>query len=385
MNTVLIAGGGIGGLATAIALQHIPVKIRVFERASEMRAVGAGLTLWPNAVSILQHLGLGEALASRGMPYRRATIRLFNGETLSEPPIEAIIERVGGIVPQTIHRADLQAALLSALPSDTISLGAQATDYQQDESGVTLYLADGEKVHGDLLIGADGLHSVLRSKVVPTASLRFASYTTWRAVTQFQSNETLFESWGPGQRLGFVPLADGRIYWFATKNTAQRGNEGTTERKRTILNWFEHWHEPIPSVIKATVEQDILRNDIYDLEPLPHWGDRRVTLLGDAAHALTPDLGQGAAQALEDAILLARSIQQSGPTPEALRTYEQRRRKRVLPLVQQSRLYGWVGQWENPLAATLRALLMRSPLASVQMKTLENIFSYDVFQEDLLP
>src|SRR5712692_2520689 len=205
-SRVLVIGGGIGGLSVAIALQQAGIDVSVFESASTMREVGAGLTLWTNAVRALQKLGLTEALCAVGTPSTQATIRSWQGEILSETPVRELTNKFGVASLVGVHRADVQAMLLDALGKEVVHLGARCVGCAQDETGVRASFADGQEVRGDILVGADGLHSIIRASLFDQEKPRYAGYTAWRGVTLFERKDALFESWGRGRRFGFVPL-----------------------------------------------------------------------------------------------------------------------------------------------------------------------------------
>ena len=378
-SRALIIGGGIGGLCAAIALRQAGIDVAVFERATEMHEGGAGLTLWTNAVRALQKLGLRDALQAIGTPYTRATIYSWQGDILAETPVDELLNKFQ-VASLGVHRADLQAALLSALGKGVVHLGAQCTGFTQHEMGVCASFADGKEAWGDVLIGADGIHSVVRSQLFGHAKPRYAGYTAWRGVTPFQVEQTgaAFETWGSGKRFGCVPLKGGRVYWFATRNMPQGRGDGAMGRKGEVLELFRGWHEPIEALIEATEESAILHNDIYDQHPLHHWGAGRITLLGDAAHPMTPNMGQGACQAIEDAVVLATCLRHASERAAALREYEEQRRKRTAAIVKQSRAIGRVAQWENPLACRIRnAILSRTP-SRVLFKQLGRVVAYEV-------
>jgi 2-polyprenyl-6-methoxyphenol hydroxylase-like FAD-dependent oxidoreductase len=378
MSKALIIGGGIGGLCAAIALRQAGMDVTVFERVTEMHEVGAGLTLWTNAVRALQKLGLTDALQAIGAPGTRGSIRSWQGEILSAIPVDELTQEFG-VVPLAVHRADLQAVLLSALGEGVVHLGASCVGCTQDETGVRAQFADGQEAQGEVLIGADGLHSVIRAHLFGQTKPRYAGYTAWRSVTPFQVEQQgeAFETWGRGKRFGFVPLNQGRVYWFATRNMPEGRGDGKMGRKGEVLDLFRGWHEPIEALIKTTEESAILRNDIYDQKPLHHWGEGRITLLGDAAHPMTPNMGQGACQAIEDAIVLAACLRNASDLEAALRAYEEERIKRTAAIVKRSWTIGRVAQWENLLACSIRnALLKRTP-SGVLLKQLVWVVEYE--------
>jgi 2-polyprenyl-6-methoxyphenol hydroxylase-like FAD-dependent oxidoreductase len=216
---------------------------------------------------------------------------------------------------------------------------------------------------------------------------RYAGYTAWRAVVEPKEEllpwGTGFESWGSGARFGCAHIGKGRVYWFATTNAPEGGKDGPPGNavgpKAALLRLFGSWHRPIGELIEATGEVAILRTDIYDREPLgERWGKGRVTLLGDAAHPMTPNLGQGACQAVEDAVVLARCLRETGATTDSLRRYERLRSDRAAMVVWRSRRVGRVGQVENPLLCRLRdrALSMIPPKA--QLRQLEEVVGLEV-------
>lgn len=373
---VIVIGGGIGGLAAAIGLQQIGIDVEVYERADELREVGAGISLWANAIKALDKLGVGAAIRAISSPEVQGGIRSADGNLLMSASSAELRERFGevGIV---MHRAELLATLLEACGAERVRLGAPCVAFEQDREGVTARFADGRLVRGDLLIGADGINSVVRAQLHGQQPPTYAGYTGWRAVLEFDHRQLKpGETWGRGARFGQIPMDKGRLYWFATRN-APAGQHSPDGEKAELRRIFRAWHAPIPAIIEATDEAAILRNDILDRPALSRWGERRVTLLGDSAHAMTPNLGQGACQAIEDAVVLANHLRASGDTVAALRAYEAQRIPRTTWLVNQSRKIGRIGQWENPLAVSLRAMVVRLA-APLQAKQMERIIGYEV-------
>ena len=382
---VMVAGAGIGGLSAAIALRRAGFEVVVLERAPEIGAVGAGLLLAANAQKALGRLGLAQQVASLGTPASALEIRSWGGRVLTCNPAGELEKKVG--TPSVAaHRADLQALLIREAGEGTLRLGAEVEDFRQDEGGVTVSLAGGGEERADLLVGADGLRSRVRASLFGPARPRYAGYTAWRGVAEPEEEllpwGTGFESWGRGARFGCAHIGGGRIYWFATANAPEGEKDGYPGSlggpQATLLRRFGTWHSPIGDLIGAAHEDAILRTDIYDREPLgERWGRGRVTLLGDAAHPMTPDLGQGAAQAMEDAVVLARCLQESGPTADALRRYERLRSARAAMVVRRSRRLGRIAQLKNPLLCLLRdrALTMIPPKA--QLRQLEEVMGYE--------
>jgi 2-polyprenyl-6-methoxyphenol hydroxylase-like FAD-dependent oxidoreductase len=382
---VIVVGAGIGGLATAIALRRAGLEAAVFERAGELREIGAGISLWANAMKALKKIGLYEAVRSAGRPLRPGgELRSSTGEVFHEVSAAAMEEGFGD-VSVAVHRADLQEVLLGALePRDAVRLGIDFRGFEQDGDGIVACFADGREERGDLLVGADGLRSTVRARLLGDGPPRYAGYTAWRGVVELEDDPVPgragFEAWGRGGRFGLVKLGRGRAYWFATKN-APEGEEEAAGRKGELLARFGGWHEPIPAVINATGESEIHHDGVYYREPVKRWSEGRVTLLGDAAHPMTPDLGQGACQAIEDAVTLGACLAKEGDVETALKFYEAQRAERTAYVVRRSRRLGRLGQLENPLACGLRdAVLKALPrclLKSRQLKDLEPIAGYE--------
>jgi FAD-dependent urate hydroxylase len=374
---VIIIGAGIGGLAAALALKRAGIEARIFERADILGEVGAGLTLWANAVKALRKLGL-EELTTSAFNLADGDIYSWQGTRLSSLSARKLQQRFGA-TNLAIHRADLQAALLAAVGPETLVLDCQCSGFEQDKNGVTVHFASGQQVRGRALIGADGIHSTIRAQLFGQHKPRYAGYTAWRGVTVPPPVEMrVGEYWGQGMRFGLVPLIQGRYYWFATRNAREGEQEHQAGRKHEVHALFAHWYDSIPAIIEATPASAILRNDIYDRPPLAHWTQKRVTLLGDAAHPMTPNLGQGACQALEDALVLAHCLEQTANVNLALQLYQSRRIPRTTRIVNRSWNIGRVGQWKNPLACQLRDIGLKWLPSSLQIATFAEAVGYEV-------
>jgi 2-polyprenyl-6-methoxyphenol hydroxylase-like FAD-dependent oxidoreductase len=263
-----------------------------------------------------------------------------------------------------LHRQDLHAALAGALPDGVLSPGAEVVRTWAGADRVDIeYRAGGrdERLHADLLVGADGLRSRLRAEHWPAhPGPAYAGYTTWRGVTPQPAGMAAGsgETWGRGSRFGVIPLGDGRVYWFATA-TAPAG-ERHPDEPADLLRRFAGWHPPIPELITGTDPADVLHHDTYELRtPLPGYVTHRVALIGDAAHAMTPDLGQGACMAIEDAVTLAAAVAGDLALPDALRRYDGQRRPRTQSLVRMSHRMSRFGQAHGPVSGPVRDLAVR--------------------------
>jgi 2-polyprenyl-6-methoxyphenol hydroxylase-like FAD-dependent oxidoreductase len=366
VSNVVIAGAGIGGLTLAAALRRRGVRVTVFERASQFTTAGAGIALPANGVKALQTLGLDDAVIRAGMVVARAVILDSRGQQLgSEVDLTDVYGSMGASL-VALHRARLHAVLVDAVGAGVIVPGAQVASFEQDSRSVKVALASGQRVDTELLVGADGLHSRVRAQLVGTDALVYSGYTSWRGVTPCNTvalPSRMSESWGRGERFGIVPIGFGEIYWFAVADAPPGGQDDDVHQG--LMARFASWHEPVAAIIDATPPDRIVRTDIYDRDPIDRWHAGRVVLLGDAAHAMTPNLGQGAGQAIEDALVLDECLAGSPSTEEGLTRYELRRVTRANAIVRASRRFGAIAQWSNPVAAWIRDRAMSLTPASV--------------------
>ncbi len=351
---IIIAGAGIGGLTLGCALSRAGRPFRILERAAELRPVGAGIALSENALRALAHIGLAEAGRAAGQELGTAAICDQQGKVLIGYRIRDIIS--GATV--AMARAALQQTLVEALGAH-VHTGQEVVDYEHLATGVRVRLASGETVEGDLLVGADGLHSAVRRVMRGQEPLRYSGYTSWRALVDdidLTDPDRFTESWGAGQRFGIVPIGNRRVYWFAVADAAA-GDRGGEDAREDLRQRFAGWHAPIDRIIAATPRDQIIRTDIFDRVPIARWSDRRVVLLGDAAHPMTPNLGMGGCQAIEDAVVLSDALGREASIDAALARYESRRIPRANSFVVRSFRVGQIAQLR---AAPLRWLRNRA-------------------------
>ena len=374
---VVIIGAGIGGLTTALALQQKGIDVDVYERSAVLTDVGAGIGLWPNALKALYQLGLRPALDAVSFVSVEGAVRRADGAVLSRTTSEQVILRFG--LPFMIfHRAELLDVLVNAARDIPIHLDRECQEVEQDGNGVTVRFANGTRASGDALIGADGLRSVVRDRLGVPGGLRYSGYTAWRGIAPFATAGMLAgETLGCGQRFGLVPIHGNRVYWYATDNVAEGQRESPADAKARLMELFAAWHRPIPDLIQSTDPASILRNDIYDRDPVDRWGSGRVTLLGDAAHPMTPNLGQGACQAIEDALVLAHHLSTGPDVASSMRRYESERIPRTRSVVTASRRVGALFQVESRAFCRLRDLAIRSTPAGLSYRSLQRLAGYD--------
>lgn len=373
-DTIIIAGGGIGGLAAAVALYRRGWIVQVLERAPALAEVGAGLSLWPNALRALDALGLGEQVRSRALAETTGGIRRMSGRWLSRTDTAELARRFGPLV--MIHRADLLEILRESLPAETLRTGSEVADVRP-AGEVVKVVHGGGTAPASLVVGADGVHSAVRRSLWPgPPEPRYAGYTAWRLIADpGRPLGAGGETWGRGERFGIAPMADGRVYAFATASVPAGGRSPHGELAE-LRRRFGAWHEPIPTLLASTTEDAVLRNDIVELPPLRSFVSGRVALLGDAAHAMTPNLGQGACQALEDAVTLAALLDAHASVEGGLTAYDAERRARTQQIARRSRRVGSVAQWRSAPAATVRAVALRMTPGSALLRSMSPVLSW---------
>ena len=331
---IVIAGAGIGGLALGCALRRAGRPFVILERAPALVPVGAGITLSPNALAALDLLGVATAVRQAGNEMaegvicdRRGRVLLAIGSQGNQPV------RIGQPVPRHnlgktvgLARSSLQQVLLDVVGS-AVQVGKEVSGFSPHPGGVTVSLVDGGTVEGELLVGADGLRSAVRRIQRGDEPLRYAGYTSWRALVDdvdLPNPGRFSESWGPGSRFGIVPLGPRRAYWFAVAD-APPGQTDPEDPRPGLRARFAAWHAPIDRLIAATPADQIFRADICDRPPIDRWAQDGAVLLGDAAHPMTPNLGQGGGQAIEDAVVLADALAHEPTIAGALGRYEAQR------------------------------------------------------------
>jgi 2-polyprenyl-6-methoxyphenol hydroxylase-like FAD-dependent oxidoreductase len=366
MVQIAIIGGGIGGLTAALAFKEFGFECELFEQAPALHDVGAAIALWPNAIRVLERLNLSdEILEKAGVMEEIRWVDqrgwLINHISISEQDLPAV----------ALHRADLQHILLQALPQPVIHLGNSLVNFAQRSDRMIATFANGHSIEADLLIGADGIHSDVRAQLLDDGESIYRSYIVWRGISPTVPNSvppaTAIEFHGLGKRFGIGPVGLGRLGWWAAANA------DTDDLSRL----FEGWDPAVLELIKATPASSILKTKAFDRPSTQNWGRGRMTLLGDAIHPTTPDLGQGGCLAIEDAFVLARCFEKYGATEQALREYEQCRYKRTAALIKYSRSYGSIGQWENVWARTLRRTVLSLAPEALAHRLMQIVFDYD--------
>lgn len=371
--TMSIIGGGIAGLCTALALQNRGIRAEVFEASPKLEPVGAGLGLGANAMLAFKELGIYDDVVQIGKSLPSFTLYDHLGKRISHTQFDPN-DTIGSF---TIHRANLHELLLSRLDPAQIHLGKRVVKYQAEDFSVSLTFDDGSTHITNYLIVADGIHSAVRQTLLPASVPRYSGYTCWRAVidnTSLKISQSS-ETWGSKGRIGLVPLPDNLLYWFICIN-AKKGDLKHYGVKE-LSSRFDQYHAPIPQVLAATDDHQLIHNDIIDLKPLSQFAFGRTVLIGDAAHATTPNMGQGACQAIEDAVVLGQCVEKITDTEEAFRLFEKRRLGRTRWIVDTSWRLGKAAQLENGLLIGLRNAALRSLPPSVNNRQLDKIKTVD--------
>ncbi|WEX76112.1 FAD-dependent monooxygenase [Sinorhizobium numidicum] len=362
MRAVII-GAGIAGLTAAKGLRLLGWEVEIYEQAPELKALGAGLSLSANALRALRVLGLYDAVIADAQPIDRLDLLNRQGAVLQTTDFAQFSARYGHLSMVVLHRGALQRALLSEL-SVPIHTGMECVTACEDEKRVVLTFAGGETVEAEFVLACDGIHSAVRKSLFPDSREHFAKYTCWRAISsglpRGLSPTRLTETWDAGKRLGLAAIPGEQVYWFACCNADAIADPALSHIGVSELQaMFSDFHDPVPEVLGKTPPDSLIWTDILDIDPLPSFTRGRVVLLGDAAHAVTPDLGQGAGLAIEDAAVLA-ALLGNHPVNDALREYDARRVGRAHKIAAASRLYAKVAQWHNPLIVPIRNVLVRS-------------------------
>ncbi|MBP2171334.1 FAD-dependent urate hydroxylase [Erwinia toletana] len=339
----IVIGGGIGGICAALALKRFGIETAVYEAVKQIKPVGAAISIWPNGVKCLNYLGMKEPLRALGGPMHYMAYNEYQqGQTLTRFSMDPLIESVGER-PYPVARAELQAMLLDNYGRDAVQFGKRVTAVEQSASGVTAFFDDGSEAHGDLLIAADGTHSVVRQHVLgyPTER-RYAGYVNWNGLVEIDESIAPANQWttfvGEGKRVSLMPVSGNRFYFFFDVPLPPGLAEDRSTLRADLQRYFRGWAPQVQQLIASINPETTNRIEIHDIEPFMPLVKGRVALLGDAAHSTTPDIGQGGCAAMEDAVVLATVLQtHSLGIEDALLRYQDKRAVRVKDLVLKAR------------------------------------------------
>lgn len=338
---VVVVGAGIGGLTSAIALSQAGYEVEVYERAAELRPVGAGISLWSNGVKVLNRFGMGKQIAAIGGQMDFMQYRDRSGELLNHVSLQPLIEEVGQR-PYPVARGDLQQLLLDAFPGE-VTLDHRCVGVEDHGDRVTVFFENGKTATGDFVIAADGVRSILRSHVLgDQVQPRYAGYVNWNGLIDASEDLAPLDTWviyvGNHQRASMMPVSDNRFYFFLDVPLPKGTTSPPEKIQSELREHFADWAEPVQRLIDRLNPEKTNRLDIHDFGPVDRMVHGRVALLGDSAHATCPDLGQGGCQAMEDVYVLTHFLTTTNISVEdALRRYENARKDRTQLIVQKAR------------------------------------------------
>lgn len=371
-ETVNIIGAGIGGLTTALTLKQKGLNVKIYESSAEIKPVGAGIIIANNAMQVFQKLGLQDKIEKVGnkISFMKITDTQLNDISvvdLSE------YEKKYGVHNIAIHRGELQKILADEIGFENINLSKRLSKIEKEEL-FKLTFEDNTTFECKLVIGADGIKSVVRNQLFEESTLRNANQKCWRGICEIDLpknyHNELNEAWGKGKRFGFVKISDKKVYWYALTNANK-----FSKKTINLLEVFKEFHTDILKIISATNKEQIILNDIIDLKPIDKWQAENVCLIGDAAHATTPNLGQGACQAIEDAYVLGKLLDEGLAIESTFKQYENLRRKKAHTIVNISWTVGKMAHIENNLGIWLRNKIMRNLPKSANKKQMDMIFN----------
>ncbi len=339
---VTVIGAGIGGLTTGIALKQAGYDVTIYERVSKLRPAGAGISLWSNGVKVLNRLGLGHEIAAIGGEMNRMEYRSHRDERLSNVDLQPLFSTVGQR-PYPVARTDLQEMLLSAFGPEDVHLGMKCTAVEQNEESATATFEDGSQATADLIVAADGIHSIVRKYILDRAlSLRYAGYVNWNGLVSADPALCEADNWvlyvGEGKRASMMPVGGDRFYYFFGVPTPIGSSTEPKDRREELTSHFAGWPKSVQLLIQSLDPTASNRLEISDIDPPERLVKGRIAILGDAAHATTPTLGQGGCQAMEDALVLSQFLMTTNiSVADALKRYEQARKLRTSQLVLKAR------------------------------------------------
>ena len=368
-----IIGAGIGGLTTALAFEKKGIEYQIFERAAALNEVGAGIWLAPNALQVLERLDILDTVKLNGNSIDRITIGKQDLSPLSDS-LQDIIKEKFGFTTVAIHRAKLQKLLFDKIPKEKMFLNKGFHSFKELDSGkIEVFFNDNSKTETRFLIGADGINSRVRKQLFPESNTRYSGQTCWRGVAEMELDEELshrgFELWGNQIRFGISKIAKNKVYWFAVVLSSPNGKDDKVLVKEKLLKMFADFNPLVTKLIGLTSVAHILRNDIYDLESMRKWHKNNICLIGDAGHATTPNMGQGGAQAIEDAHYLSNLIVENSDE-NVFDLFQQKRQKKVDLVVNQSWTTGKMAHWKY--GKGLRNFLLKNvPKKMIEKKMIE--------------
>lgn len=368
MGKITIVGAGIAGLTTAIALIQKGFDVEIIEAAPEFKKAGAGINLAMNAMQVYKKLGVYEDILQHAnhtlsMESTDKKLNVLAGVEFTE------LEQLFGVKNVAIHRSELHKILVKHMENTPIHLNKRLKYIAMAQDGTILHFEDGTEHKAEVLIGADGIHSKVRDSLFNNTFLRNANQLCWRGITNIHLDETLRtqlkEAWGKGDRFGFVHISENEVYWYALVN------KNLVPKDPDLKKLFASYHPIVSKIIEGTPEENIFVDEIWDLKPMDIWFKKNVCLIGDAAHATTPNMGQGACQAIESALVLSDCLSGETSVEKAFAKYQAIRMEKAHYVTKTSWKLGKIAQTNNPFLVFLRNLII--PLIPKSITKKQNI------------
>ncbi|HMQ07032.1 MAG TPA: FAD-dependent monooxygenase [Saprospiraceae bacterium] len=382
MKSGIIIGAGIGGLTTAIALFKKGFNIEIYEQAKELNEIGAGIWVAPNGLKVFEQLGIAHEIISAGHPLHKISVTDIHYNPISIIDGQVIRNKYS-FNTVAIHRGRLQKILASHIPEGKLFLQKRMKSYHHTSNRVIAEFEDGSTKEADFIIAADGIKSHARLQMTKSLDLRYSGQTCWRFVTNFdlpQSEENnMYELWSDkkGLRVGYSKISEQQVYVFITHYAKSGEIDQLVTLKNDLLKLCNEFPPLILDLIESTSLNHIIRTDLFDFKPIRQWTDGRVALMGDAAHATTPNLGQGACQAIEDAQIIADSLSQEDHIPAALKLYAQRRIKKAHYITNTSWRFAQITNTTGFVKSILKYILRITPTV-LQKRQFDKMYSLDI-------
>ena len=381
-NNISIIGGGIGGLITALSFEKLNIPYKLYERVERLEAVGAGIWLSPNALQVLEWISpiLLKEIQDAGNTFNRILVTDHKLKPISDSNQDFVQEKFG-YTTMAIHRGKLQQILYKYIKQENIELGKEFKEYYENsDKSLKLHFIDGSVVDTNSIIGADGINSKIRKQLFPNSKLRYSGQTCWRGISMYNLDSELepvgFTLWGKKLQFGVSKISDGKVYWFAVKLSEPNFTDGKENLKNLLTNMFSEFHPLVNNLIENTANEKIFRGDLSDLEILNKWNSGNICLIGDAAHSMTPDLGQGGVQAIEDAYHLSNFIYKSSSLETAYDKFYIYRKPKVEKLVKQSRFTSKIAI-TNRFMEIIRNFILKKTPKSYMKKQMVELYTLD--------
>ncbi|QLZ68529.1 monooxygenase [Legionella sp. PC1000] len=374
---ILIIGAGMGGLTCAIACKQAGFLTTVLERNSEPGAIGAGIWLPPNALQVYEQIEILKDLFPLGYCINQINlISAFSGK-LRETNLNNYLDKYKFTL-LALHRARLLNFLVEKTGFQSIQFNSHIKNLKHHDSNVSVILENGEKITAKILIGADGIHSTIRNLVFGNTPIRYSGTSSFRGVINLsgitKGRHEAYEIWAPGHRLGYSLISEKEMYWYLTFDAKQSCFIPNDERYQMLLTFAEKYLTSEVELFQNMQPEQIIQTDISELKRIKQWNYNRICLLGDAAHAMTPNLGQGAAQAIEDALTLTLSLKKHGLNEHALSAYNATRIKKVRYIVTKSWEIGKMCHIQSKILQAIRDYLIRMTPHFIEESAMDRIY-----------